>query len=484
MSERTRFAPAPTGSLHVGGARTALFSWLVARATGGQFVVRLEDTDAARVVPGADAALLEDLRWLGLDWDEGPDVGGPHAPYRQSERVEVYRAVWNRLADAGALYPCYCTPEELEAAREADRARGRAPRYPGTCRNLSSAQRARLEAEGRRPAWRFAVPEGRRVAFEDTVHGSMEFSTEEIGDFVVLRSDGRATYDLACVADDVAMGITFVVRGDDHLANTARQILLLEAMGAALPRYAHLPLVTAPGGQPLSKSQGGSALAELRSEGFLPSAVVEYVASLGWRVPEGLDVRGPSDLVRVFDIKAVSPSPSVHDLARLRAMNAKHLRRLADAAFVEFAERFLPPLPDGIDREALLAIAREEAETGADISRIAARIASPPDPASVVDTRVVEAVRSALDAASVWDPEAISQRVKDEFKSRGLTVKEGMHALRQALIGVADGPPIASLLRALGPAETESRIGRVSLTEPGSSGDSDVSQHSAGGQEA
>ncbi|MCX8006622.1 MAG: glutamate--tRNA ligase, partial [Coriobacteriia bacterium] len=315
MSVRTRFAPAPTGALHLGGARTALFSWLVARSAGGEFVIRIEDTDVRRTVPGSEDSLLEDLRWLGLDWDEGPDVGGPYAPYRQSERSALYRAAAERLREAGALYPCYCTPEELAADREVDRAAGRAPRYAGRCRTLTDSQRARLHAEGRKAAWRFAVPQSAIVSFDDAVHGAMRFSTEDIGDFVVLRSDGRATYDLACVVDDAAMDISFVVRGDDHLANTPRQILLAQALGERVPRFAHLPLVIGPEGEPLSKSKGGWAVADLRAEGFLPSAAVEYLASLGWQGPEDLVVRGPADLLAVFDIRSVSPSPSRHDLS-------------------------------------------------------------------------------------------------------------------------------------------------------------------------
>lgn len=477
MSERTRFAPAPTGLLHVGGARTALFSWLVARQSGGAFVLRIEDTDVARLRAGAEDAIVEDLRWLGLEWDEGPDVGGPYAPYRQSERTDRYSAAISRLKDAGAVYPCYCTPEELAAARAQDEAAGRPPRYRGTCRRRSAAERAALERAGARPAWRFAVEPGRFVVFDDAVHGTMRFSTDDIGDFVVVRADGTATYDLACVVDDAEMEISVVVRGDDHLANTARQVLLAEALGVSWPRYAHLPLVTGPSGEPLSKSAGGAAIRELRSEGFLPSAVVEYLASLGWGVPQGLDVRSPGDLVPLFAIERVSPSPATHDIARLRAINARHLRRLSADEFAALADCFVPSMPGGLDRGALLEAVREEAQTGADLARLAQRIAQRPEPSTALAGPVLDAVRAALpEQGGRWQPETIAARLKDELAARGVPIRDGMHAVRAALMGAPVGPPISALLAVLGPRETAARISAASLTEPSGSGDSDVSE--------
>jgi len=481
MSERTRFAPAPTGLLHVGGARTALFSWLVARQSGGAFVLRIEDTDVERIRAGAEEAIIEDLRWLGLEWDEGPDIGGPCAPYRQSERTDLYSAAATRLKEAGAVYPCYCTPDELAAARSEDEAAGRQPRYRGTCRGRSPAERAALERAGARPAWRFAVEPGRSVVFDDAVHGTMRFFTDDIGDFVVVRADGTATYDLACVVDDAQMEISVVVRGDDHLANTARQALLAEALGVSQPRYAHLPLVTGPGGEPLSKSTGGAAIRELRSEGFLPSAVVEYLASLGWAVPHGLDVRSPADLVPLFAIERVSPSPATHDEARLRAINARHLRRLPAEEFAAFAERFVPLTPGGLDRGALLEAVRDEAQTGADLARLVQRIALPPEPSAVLAGSVLDAVRASLPEPSErWEPETIAARLKGELAARGVPVRDGMHALRTALIGAADGPPITQLLAVLGPQETAERISAASLTEPSANGDSGASRADQG----
>lgn len=484
MSERTRFAPAPTGPLHVGGARTALFSWLLARQSGGAFVVRIEDTDAERVRRGAEAAILEDLLWLGLGWDEGPDVGGPHAPYRQSEREDHYREALRRLQGAGAVYPCYCTPEELAAARAEDETAGRPPRYRGTCRTLTPRERARLERQGRRPAWRFAVEKGREVAFQDAVHGAMRFSTDDIGDFVVARSGGAATYDLACVVDDAEMGITFVVRGDDHLANTARQLLLAEALRVPRPRYAHLPLVMAPGGGPLSKSKGGAAIEDLRRDGFVASAVVEYLASLGWRMPDGLVVGAAADLVSAFDIHEVSPSPAVHDPDRLRAVNARHLRRMPWEEFAALADRFVLPTPEGIDRRALLEAVRDEAQTGADLARLAERIVRAPAPMSVLPEPVLDAVQASLpEHGEPWEPQQIAARLKRELAISGISVRDGMHAVRRALIGSPDGPPIVTLLAALGPRETAARISAASLTQPSGSGDSGI-PHAVPGDQA
>ncbi len=307
---RGRFAPSPTGPLHLGNARTALLSWLAARAAGGTYVMRIEDLDRPRVRPGVEATLLDELRWLGLDWDEGPDAGGPAGPYRQSERLPRYAAALAALRDAGQAYPCFCSRAEIAAAAQAPHGPGDdGPRYPGTCRTLSAAEVARRSA-ARPPAWRFRVPGG-EVAFEDGIHGRCAFDVAAgAGDFVVARADGVPAYQLAVVVDDAAMGVTEVVRGDDLLPSTSRQLLLYAALGLPPPRFAHVPLVVGEDGERLAKRHGALSLGELRARGADPRAVAGLLAALSGLAPEGTRA-SPRELVAGFDLGRLPRRPAV-----------------------------------------------------------------------------------------------------------------------------------------------------------------------------
>ena len=317
-SYRGRFAPSPTGPLHLGNARTALLSWLAARAASGAYLLRVEDLDGPRVRAGLEGRILEDLRWLGLDWDEGPDVGGGGSPYRQSERGPGYARALERLRAAGIAYPCFCSRAEIARASQAPHASEEGPRYPGTCRSLSAAERA--ERQGQRPpAWRLRVPEG-PVEFEDGVHGRVAFDVAAtVGDFVVARSDGIPAYQLAVAVDDAAQGITEVVRGDDLLPSTARQLLVYRALGLAPPRFAHLPLVVGADGERLAKRHGALSLGELRQRGGDPGRVVGLLAALSGIAPAGERLH-PRDLVSGFRLDRLSRKPARLDpeaLARL-----------------------------------------------------------------------------------------------------------------------------------------------------------------------
>jgi glutamyl-tRNA synthetase len=307
---RGRFAPSPTGPLHLGNARTALLSWLAARATGGAYLMRVEDLDGPRVRPGLEARILEELRWLGLDWDEGPDVGGPAGPYRQSERLPRYAAALERLREAGRAYPCFCSRAEIAAASQAPHGPSdEGPRYPGTCRGLPAAEVAR-RAAARRPAWRLAVDPG-PVAFEDGVHGPRAHDVAaEVGDFVIARADGIPAYQLAVVVDDAAMGVTDVVRGDDLLSSTARQLLLYQALGLPAPRFAHVPLVVGEDGARLAKRHGARSLGELREAGADPAAVAGLLAALSGLAPEGARAT-PRELVAGFTLRKIPRAPAV-----------------------------------------------------------------------------------------------------------------------------------------------------------------------------
>jgi glutamyl-tRNA synthetase len=307
---RGRFAPSPTGPLHLGNARTALLAWLAARRAGASFVMRVEDLDGPRVKPGLEARILGELRWLGLDWDEGPDVGGARGPYRQSERSSRYAAALAQLRSAGVAYPCFCSRAEIAAASQAPHGPGdEGPRYPGTCRDLPAPE---VEERSRRraPAWRFRVPEG-PVAFVDGVHRPCSFDVAEgSGDFVVMRADGIAAYQLAVVVDDAAMGIEEVVRGDDLLPSTARQLLLYRALGLAPPRFAHVPLVVGEDGQRLAKRHGALSLGELRERGADPRAVVGLLAALSGLAREGERV-SPRELVERFSLEGLPREEAV-----------------------------------------------------------------------------------------------------------------------------------------------------------------------------
>jgi glutamyl-tRNA synthetase len=348
---RLRFAPSPTGHLHVGNVRTALFNWLLARRHGGVFILRIEDTDRERSTIESERSVLADLRWLGLDWDEGPDVGGPCAPYRQSERTSRYAAAARELLDRGLAYYCFCSPDQLDAERLAALAAGSPPRYGGRCRALDPAESARRVAAGEAAAVRFAVPAaGRDITFHDIVRGDVTVNTAIIGDFVIVRSGGSPNYNFAVVIDDRDMEVSVVVRGEDHVSNTPRQLLLYEALGRPAPAFAHLSLVLGADHAPLSKRHGVTSVAEFRSRGYLPEALVNYLALLGWSPGEGEEIVPRAEMVRRFDLAAVSHSAAVFDFDKLAWMNRQYMRLLPASRIAADAAPYLQ------QRGALIAI--------------------------------------------------------------------------------------------------------------------------------
>ena len=337
---RVRFAPSPTGQLHVGNARTALFNWLLAHGKDGTFILRIEDTDAERSTRESEAGILEDLRWLGLDWDEGPDVGGVHGPYRQSERLHLYASYANELLTGGHAYYCFCSPAKLEDDRKGDLAAGRPPKYHGTCRSLTAeAVRVRMDA-GERPVIRFKIPEGVDVAFQDLVRGEVTFSSDVIGDPVLVRSDGRPAYNFAVVVDDALMAITHVVRGEDHISNTPRQVLLYQALGFTPPEFAHLSLVMGPDHTPLSKRHGATSVAEFRERGYLPEALLNYLALIGWSPGGDKELLPIQELARRFALEDVGHSAGVFDQEKLSWMNRHYMKEAAPARLAAEAARY------------------------------------------------------------------------------------------------------------------------------------------------
>ncbi len=344
---RVRFAPSPTGQLHVGNARTALFNWLLAHGKDGTYLLRVEDTDAERSTRESEAGILEDLRWLGLEWDEGPDVGGPHGPYRQSERLHLYASYANELLASDLAYYCFCSAAKLEEDRQADLAAGRPPRYHGACRGVPRSDAERRIEEGERPVIRFLVQPSEEVRFQDLVRGEVVFNTDVIGDFVLVRSDGRPQYNFAVVIDDALMEVTHVIRGEDHISNTPRQILLYRALGFAPPEFAHLSLVMGPDHTPLSKRHGATSVAEFRARGYLPEALVNYLALIGWSPREDDASAGaesellPADeMARRFAIEDVGHSAGIFDVEKLAWMNRHYMKAAAPARLAAESMRY------------------------------------------------------------------------------------------------------------------------------------------------
>lgn len=342
MSVRVRFAPSPTGHLHVGGARTALYNYLFARGLGGTFVLRIEDTDAERSTDESVQAIFNGMRWLGLTWDEGPGVGGEYGPYFQTERRALYDEYAAKLEAMGRAYPCFCTSEELEKRRAEQLERGEDPRYDGRCRTLSAGERAARRAAGARPALRFAKPEAdEEVAWDDIVRGRVSFQSAVLDDFVLVRGDGLPTYNFACVVDDVTMRITHVIRGDDHISNTPRQLLIYRALSAPVPSFAHASMILGPDGKRLSKRHGATSVEAFGDLGILPEGMVNFLALLGWALDGKTELFTLAELEKVFALERVNPNPAVFDTQKLEWVNAQHLKMLPEADRVARILRFL-----------------------------------------------------------------------------------------------------------------------------------------------
>lgn len=341
MSPRVRFAPSPTGYLHVGNVRTALFNWLTARQNSGTFLLRIEDTDADRSEVRFEEQLVRDLEWLGLDWNEGFQKGGDHGPYRQTERALVYQDHAERLLQSGAAYYCFCTAEQLEADRKVQLDRGESVGYVGRCREISSARAQSRVAAGEKATVRLKVRAG-RTAFDDLVFGRVEVDCSSIGDFILLRSDGSAQYNFACTVDDRLMEISHVIRGEGHISNTHRQNLLYESFGWEQPQYAHLSTIIGPDGTKLSKRHGATSIAEFRTLGYLPEALLNYLSLLGWAPPEELgEILPVSRIVEHFSFDAVNVSPATFDFEKLNWVNRSHLKKLDRDRLAELGLPFL-----------------------------------------------------------------------------------------------------------------------------------------------
>jgi len=346
---RVRFAPAPTGLLHIGNARTALFNFLFAKRNEGALVLRIEDTDLERSTDASLERIVEDLRWLGIFWDEGPGRDGLVGPYRQSERLSIYREFADRLCQEGKCYKCFCSEERLEKLRKEQLSKGRMPRYDGRCRSLSVEEIGKIESSGLHPVLRFHVGKG-PILFEDLIHGKMDFDSAGIGDFIIVRSDGMAAYNFACVIDDHSMNITHVIRGEDHLSNTPRQILLYQALAWVPPVFAHHPLILGPDRSPLSKRHGATAVSQYREEGFLPEALRNYLLLLGWTPPSGQEMLSLEKMVEEFSIEDVSRSAPIYNRKKLEWLNSFYIREKDDGQLSQMLIPYLQRAGINIDQ--------------------------------------------------------------------------------------------------------------------------------------
>ncbi len=458
---KTRFAPSPTGLLHLGNIRTALFNFLLARQAQGVFLLRLEDTDAMRGHEKYARALEADLRWLGLDWDEGPDAGGRHGPYAQSERGPVYKEYFAALESRGLAYPCFCSEHELAIARKTALATGRPPRYAGKCRALSAQDVQARFARGEPATLRFRVEEGKTVEFEDKVRGRQTFNTDDIGDFVIRRSDGTPAFFFCNAIDDALMGVSLVVRGEDHLTNTPRQILLLEMLGLPVPAYAHIALVVGADGAPLSKRTGSKSVEELRSVGYLPSAINNYLARLG-HTYDANAFMSLELLAENFDLSRLGRAPARYDEAQLMHWQREAVMRLPSVALREWMGGEIKQLVPADRFDDFIDAVRGNISFPADALRWAQIV--------FTDKLVVSQAARDVIAAAGRDFFAAANRALEkhstDFKAIADTVRQArsvsgkslFQPLRAALTGELDGPEIASLLPLIGVDRARKRL--------------------------
>jgi glutamyl-tRNA synthetase len=472
---RVRFAPSPTGSLHVGGARTALYNWILARSSGGRFVLRIEDTDEARSTAESERSLQEDLRWLGLDWDEGPDVGGPFVPYRQSERIEHYRDAARRLVDVGAAYESWAKDEEIDAARAQAERENRPYRFDRARHEISRDEAAERSARGERPALRLAVPHG-DIHLDDLVRGEVRFPDGMFSDFVLLRSSGMPTYNFACAVDDGAMEITHVVRGEEHLSNTGKQVLVHQALGRELPRFAHLPLILDHDRSKLSKRSGGATVGELRARGFLPEGVLNMLALQGWHPPGEEERLTRDDLLRLFDLGRVRKAGGIYDLEKMASLNAHWLHAMAKDDPARLAARLAPFLAErggpGLAARAgdAVRLFADGAHLLADLADEAWGVEREPDPPASLDaddsarTRARSVLASAarrLGEGARASGDAFKPFAAEIGRETGTKGRELYGPIRQALIGREHGPDMGRIVEWLGESRTRSRLERA-----------------------
>jgi glutamyl-tRNA synthetase len=465
---RTRFAPSPTGYLHIGGARTTLFNWLFARHHGGDFVLRIEDTDEVRSTADSVTAILDSLTWLGLDWDEGPagveGDKGPHAPYYQMKRVDIYRRHLQLLLETGKAYRCYCTKEELDKMRQLASLEKRPPRYEGKCRGLSEAHQRALEAEGRKSSVRFRMPQEGVTVVDDVIRGPVSFENSLQQDLVIWKTTDGPTYNFACVVDDHLMDITHVIRGDEHLSNTPSQIQIYKALGWETPRFAHLSMILGPDGSKLSKRHGATSVLEYKQQGFLPEAMRNYLALLGWSTTDSKQIFEGRELVEAFDLEHCQKNPATFDTVKLTWMNGEYLRKLPIPELISRAESFLQaagllPVKKGPPIEKAVALEREKYKLLSELPGLVDFFYKEVEFTEKAMEKVLRnpGVKDVLlglaEAFKDFEPfedKALEQRVRLFCADKGLKPGQVFHPLRAATTGRTDGPTLFLMLEVMG----------------------------------
>lgn len=470
---RVRIAPSPSGNLHIGTARTALFNYLFAKKTGGKFILRIEDTDLERSSKEYIKNIFDSLKALGLAWDEGPDVGGEYGPYSQSERFDLYKNYAQILVDKGCAYECFCTPEELEAEKALSQERKVAHVYSSKCKNLTAAQKEELRKEGRKPAIRFSV-EAKELIFNDLVKGDLKFDTGLTGDFVIMKSNGSPTYNFAVVVDDLLMKITHVIRGEDHISNTPKQILLYEALGVEIPKFGHLGMILAPDRSKLSKRHGATGVSEFVEKGYLIDALVNFVALLGWSPSDGVEIKSIDEIAQDFRISEVSTSNSIFEYDKLNWMNAQYIKKLSTEELKEKLMPFMTKYNLTELNEAqllrMVEVTREPLTILSDITDAVSYFFSetvdiePEVEAEVLSTETSQTVLKEIQALAphwVFEEEALHHTLDElraEFKEKGIKPKETMWAIRAAVTGRVKGADICAVLSILGKEKVLKRI--------------------------
>lgn len=460
---KVRFAPAPTGYLHIGGARTALFNWLFAKQHNGKFILRIEDTDVKRSTPESVTAILESLNWLGLNWDEGP--------YFQSERVEIYQEYAAKLLQNDNAYYCYCQQEELEVMRKKALEVGKEPGYDGRCRNLSLAQQKEYKSSNRKPTLRFKTPPG-ITKLNDLIRGNLSFDNALLGDFIIVRSDGNPTYNFACSIDDALMEISHVIRGEDHISNTPRQILLYQALEFAIPQFAHLPLILAVDRTPLSKRHGDVDIQHYRQEGYLPEALVNYLALLGWSTSDSQQIISKEELISKFSLDRVSKNPAVFDLEKLRWLNGEYIRKLDLDTLTEFLKRMQNAkcrMQNGEWKE-IIKLFQERIKILSDFQKQAefffietSQLKYQPEAIEQVLMKdgvgeILEQTKAKLSALNSFDPVSVEKGIRelaDQLKIKAAAI---IHPLRVTLTGRTASPGIFEIVSLLGKKKVLERL--------------------------
>lgn len=474
---RVRFAPSPTGPFHIGGARSALFNWLIARQTGGKLILRIEDTDLERSSKESEENIKDALRWLGLDWDEGIDAGGNYGPYRQTERLDIYRRYTTELLAAGKAYHCYCSEEELEAERRELTEKGETPRYLGKCRNLSNAEKEVLCAQGRRPVVRFRVPEGEEIVFQDLVRDKVVFDSDGIGDFVIVKSDGIPVYNYAVVIDDATMHISHVIRGEEHLSNTPRQLLLYKALGFTPPQFAHISLILGKDRTKMSKRHGSTAVEQYENKGYLSAGLINFLALLGWSPADEREFFTLDDLVQQFSLERVAKNPAIFDVDKLNYINGYYLKQLSVSELTDLAVPHLVNAGYLTEQEAkdkrdwlelVVGAVREYISYAAEITEHVDVFFNDQPELENEEVReilqaeeiplVMDAFKEKIKAAADLDVSLVKAILKGLTKDLKVGGKKIYMPIRIALTGKAHGPELDCLITILGKERTISRI--------------------------